>query len=216
MKRVAERIRKSDIIQGFHFYSFGFLRRMYDWTLSWADTKYGAIALFLIAFAESSFFPVPPDILLIALCISMHKKAFRFAAICTAGSVLGGIFGYMIGYGLYETVGKAIILTLGYQEQFIAVGRMYAENGFIAILGAAFTPIPYKVFTIAAGVWKLNIITLVTASLIGRGLRFMIVAALIYYFGARIKTFIDKYFNILAIVFFVLLIGGFIIIKRVI
>jgi membrane protein YqaA with SNARE-associated domain len=211
MQRIKHHI--NNTIKGMHLYSFGLLRRLYDWTLSWAKTPYGAIALFILAFAESSFFPIPPDILLIALCVSIPAKSFRYALICSFGSVIGGMFGYLIGLGFYETIGSWIISALHYEHYFELVGRMYADNAFMAIFAAAFTPIPYKVFTIAAGVWKINFLTLVSASLIGRSIRFFAVAALIYFYGAKIKYFIDKYFNALTIIFFLLLLGGFLIIK---
>jgi membrane protein YqaA with SNARE-associated domain len=195
---------------------FGFLRRLYDWTLSWAETPYGTAALFVVAFAESSFFPIPPDLLLIALCVSIPKKSFKYALISGIGSVLGGIFGYYIGVALYDALGKLIIQTLHYERYFELVGRMYADNAFLAVLGAAFTPIPYKVFTIAAGVWRIDFGTFLLASIIGRNGRFFLEAALIFLFGARIKNFIDKYFNILSILFFILLVGGFIAVKYLI
>jgi len=195
---------------------FKLLRRLYDWVLSWTNTKYAPLALFLLAFAESSFFPIPPDILLIALAISLPKKSFKYALLCSVGSVLGGIFGYYLGYGAYDLIGGKIINSLGYEHYFELVGNYYRENAFLAIFTAAFTPIPYKVFTIAAGFWKINLITFVSASIFGRFLRFFIAAVLIYLFGARIKTFIDKYFNLLTIIFMLLLIGGFLIIKYLI
>jgi membrane protein YqaA with SNARE-associated domain len=206
-------LRNNKIIRGLHFYSFGLLKRLYDWVLSWAETRNGAYALFLNAVAESSFFPIPPDVLQIALSVGKPKKSFLYALIASIGSVLGGIFGYYIGYFLFESVGKLIINALGYQEQFLLVGRWYASNAFLAILGAAFTPIPYKVFTIAAGFWQIGLWVLLLASVIGRPLRFFIVATLIYFFGARVKVFIDKYFNWLSLLFFVLLVLGFIVIK---
>jgi len=186
---------------------------MYDWTLSWANTPYGALALFILAFIESSFFPVPPDILLIALCISLPTRSFRFALICSIGSVLGGMFGYFIGMALYDTIGRLIIQTLHYEHYFEIVGSMYKDNAFIAILAAAFTPIPYKVFTIAAGFWKIDFWTMVLASIVGRSARFFIVATLIFFFGRKIKDFIDKYFNLLTVLFFILVILGFFAIK---
>ena len=195
---------------------FKLLRRLYDWVLSWTNTKYAPLALFLLAFAESSFFPIPPDILLIALAISLPKKSFKYALLCSVGSVLGGIFGYYLGYGAYDLIGGKIINSSGYEHYFELVGNYYRENAFLAIFTAAFTPIPYKVFTIAAGFWKINFITFILASVFGRSLRFFIAAILIYLFGARIKTFIDKYFNLLTIIFMLLLIGGFLIIKYLI
>jgi membrane protein YqaA with SNARE-associated domain len=194
-------------------FSFSFVRALYDWTLSWADSKYGAVALFVLAFAESSFFPIPPDILLIALCVSANTKSFRFAVICTVGSVLGGVFGYFLGFFLYETIGVLIISALNYQEYFDLVGKMYSSNAFVAVLAAALTPIPYKVFTIAAGVWRIDLVTLIIASIIGRGARFFLVAGLIFVFGKKIKAFIDKYFNLLVIAVFLLIVIGFFALK---
>ena len=200
----------------FHFYTFGQLRKLYDWILSWANKKYSSAALFVLAFAESSFFPIPPDILQIALSVSKPKKSFFYALISSIGSVLGGILGYFIGLFLFDTIGIFIINNLGYQAQFQAVGNLYKSYAFLAILASAFTPIPYKVFTIAAGFWQVGLFPLIAASIIGRSSRFFLVATLFYFFGPKIKNFIDKYFNLLTIAFFILLIGGFIAIKYVI
>lgn len=192
---------------------FHWVRRLYDWVLHWAETPYGEAALFILAFAESSFFPIPPDVLLIALAISIPAKSFRYAGIALAGSVLGAFLGYYIGWGLYESVGAGIIQFYDVEQQFLRVGEMYNDNAFIAIAISGFTPIPYKVFTIAAGVFKVSVPVLVAASLVGRAGRFFLVGALIWKFGIPIKLFIDKYFNLLTIVFTVLLVGGFIVIK---
>ena len=202
-------------IKGFHLYTFGLLRRLYDWVLSWTHKKYSSAALFVLAFSESSFFPVPPDVLQIALSVSKPKKSFFYALIASLGSVLGGILGYFIGLFLFDTIGSLIINTLGYQAQFDSVGNLYKSYAFLAILVSAFTPIPYKVFTIAAGFWQVGLLPLITASIIGRSARFFIVASLIYFFGPKIKEFIDKYFNLLTIVFIILLIGGFLIVKYI-
>lgn len=200
----------------FHLYTFGLLKKLYNWVLSWAHRKYSSVALFVLAFSESSFFPVPPDVLQIALSVSRPKKSFYYALISSIGSVLGGILGYFIGLFLFDTIGSFIINTLGYQAQFDAVGDLYKSYAFLAILVSAFTPIPYKVFTIAAGFWQVGLLPLIAASAIGRSARFFIVATLIYFFGPKIKEFIDKYFNILTIIFIILLIGGFLIIKYLI
>jgi len=199
--------------KGLHFYTFGILRRLYDWVLSWAHKKYSSAALFVIAFSESSFFPIPPDVLQIALSVSKPKKSFVFALIASVGSVLGGILGYFIGLFLFDTIGSFIINTLGYQSQFNAVGDLYKSYAFLAILASAFTPIPYKVFTIAAGFWQVGLLPLIAASVIGRSARFFIVASLIYFFGPKIKEFIDKYFNLLTVIFIILLVAGFIVVK---
>jgi membrane protein YqaA with SNARE-associated domain len=199
--------------KGLHFHTFGLVRRLYDWTLSWANTKYGMLALFVLAFIESSFFPIPPDILLIALCISLPSRSFFLALIASIGSVLGGMFGYYIGLAFYDTIGLWIIQTLHYEHYFQLVKGLYEANAFLSILTAAFTPIPYKVFTIAAGFFRIDFWTMVFASVIGRSARFFIVATLLFFYGERIKTFIDKYFNLLTIIFLALLIGGFLAIK---
>ena len=200
-------------IRGFHLYAFGLLRKLYDWVLSWAHKKYSSFALFILAFAESSFFPIPPDVLQIALSVSKPKKSFFYALVSSVGSVLGGIFGYFIGLFLFDSIGNLIINALGYQSQFPSVGNLYKSYAFLAILTAAFTPIPYKVFTIAAGFWQVSLISLIAASIIGRSARFFLVGSLIYFFGPKIKEFIDKYFNLLTTIFFILLVGGFIAIK---
>lgn len=193
------------------------LKLLYSWVIHFAETPYGAVALFLIAFSESSFFPVPPDVLLIVLCVSVPKKSFQFAFICVSASVLGGILGYFIGFKFYELIGRRIIEFYGLQEYFEIVGRKYGENAFVSIAIAGFTPIPYKVFTIAAGVFHENVslYTLITASLFSRSARFFLVGSLIYIFGEKIKIFIEKYFNLLTIIFVGLLILGFLAIKYV-
>ncbi len=191
------------------------IKKIYDWVLHWAETPYGIPALFLLAFAESSFFPVPPDVLLIALAISIPTRAFKFAAICSIGSVLGGIVGYGIGLYGYEAVGRPIVDFYHGQPIMDKVKVWYDEYGFFGILIAAITPIPYKVFTIASGVFSFDFWSFVLASIVGRSARFFVVAGLIWKFGPTIKKFIDKYFNLLCIVFIVLLGGGFVLIKFV-
>tara|TARA_Y100000310_G_scaffold68197_1_gene63491 strand:+ start:2891 stop:3514 length:624 start_codon:yes stop_codon:yes gene_type:complete len=203
------------IIKGMHFYTFGLLRRLYEWVISWADKKHSTLALFFLALAESSFFPIPPDVLQVALSVAKPRKSFWFALISTLGSVLGGILGYAIGFFLFDSIGSKIIEVLGYEAQFQSVGGLYKSFAFLAILASAFTPIPYKVFTIAAGFWNVGLLNLIIASIIGRGARFFLVGGLIYFFGPKIKDFIDKYFNLLTIVFLVLLIGGFVVVKLI-
>lgn len=193
------------------------IKRLYHWVLHWADTPHGLTALVIIAFVESSFFIIPPDVLLIALCMGAPKKSFKFALWCAVGSVAGGAFGYYIGYAA-EPLGRWIIFDLlHYGAAWDKVAQLYGENAFLAILTAAFTPIPYKVFTIAAGVFheQVSIWTLLGASVIGRTGRFLLVAAAIYYFGPPIKRLLDKYLELFTVVFMVLLIGGFVLIKYV-
>ncbi|MBW2560355.1 MAG: DedA family protein [Deltaproteobacteria bacterium] len=191
------------------------LRRLYDWVLHWAETPYGSWALFLLALAESSFFPVPPDVLLIALAISIPAKSFRYALICSAGSLLGGVIGYVIGYQFMDLIGLRIVDFYGFTQQYAAVGDLYNRYNAWAVGIAGFTPIPYKVFTISAGAFKINFIIFFIASAISRSARFFLVGWLIYKFGPSIKLFIEHYFNILAFVFVVLLVGGFILIKYI-
>ncbi len=189
------------------------IRRLYDWTINWAQTPHSTWALFILAFCESSFFPIPPDVLLMALAVALPIKAFKYALVCSVGSVLGGCFGYLIGYEFFEYVGKPIIGFYNITDVFNTVSAKYQSNAFTAIAIAGFTPIPYKVFTISAGVCKVNLFTLILASALSRSARFFIIAGLFYLFGPKIKTFIEKYFNILTIIFIILLISGFVAVK---
>ncbi|MDH3974355.1 MAG: VTT domain-containing protein [Deltaproteobacteria bacterium] len=191
------------------------IRKTYDWVMQWAHSPYGTWALFWLALAESSFFPVPPDVLLMALSLSVPAKAFIYAAISSVGSVLGGVVGYFLGLGLMEAVGKPILEWYGVMEKFDIISAYYQEYDAWAVAVAGFTPIPYKVFTIAAGACEINLIVFILASLVSRSARFFIVGGLIYKFGEPVKGFIDKYFNILTLVFTVLLIGGFVLLKFV-
>jgi len=198
------------------------IRNLYDWVLHWADTKYGAAALFILAFAESSFFPIPPDALLIALVLGAQKKAFKFAAICSAASVIGALFGYAIGHFLWWTPSNEFTGVANFffnnipsftPEAFYNIQKLYEQYDFWIVFTAGFTPIPYKIITISSGAFNINMIMFIVASVISRGARFFLVAFLIWKFGPQIKLFIDKYFNWLAIAFTVLLIGGFLVIK---
>ena len=189
------------------------LRRLYSWVLHWAETPYGSWALFVLAFCESSFFPLPPDVLLIALAVSIPKKSFKYALICTAGSLIGGCLGYLIGWQFMITVGEKIIQFYGLTHKMQYIKDLYIQYDAWAIGIAGFTPIPYKVFTISAGAFDINFTVFLVASAVSRGARFFLVGGLIYMFGPRIKLFIDRYFNILAIAFVILLVAGFVIIK---
>lgn len=192
-----------------------FIKKLYDWVLHWAETPYGVPALFLLAFAESSFFPVPPDVLLIALAISIPKKSFKYAMICTVGSILGGMMGYIIGLELIDTVGIPILNFYGAMDKYKYIQELYIKYDAWAVGIAGFTPIPYKVFTIAAGAFKIDFLVFVLASIAGRAGRFFLVSGIIYFFGPTIKSFIDRYFNLLCFAFMILLIGGFILVKYV-
>lgn len=193
------------------------IRQLYDWVLSWANTPYGGIALFLIALVESSVFPIPPDVLLIALCLGRRDKWLYYATICTAGSVVGAVIGYGIGWGLWHAVDEFFFTYVpGFtHETFDRVQELYKRYDVAIVFTAAFTPLPYKVITVTAGVFGLNLILFILVSIVGRAARFFLVAGLLYWFGEPIGRFIDKRFNLLATVFTVLLIGGFYALKFV-
>ena len=189
------------------------VRRLYDWVLHWAATPYGLWALAVLAFAESSFFPIPPDVLLMALCLGAPKRSLVFAAVCSVASVLGGALGYVIGAFLWDQVSGFFLGYVFRQEIFDLVATKYQENAFWSVFTAGLTPIPYKVFTVAAGVFRIDFGEFILASVFARSMRFFAIAALIYYFGPPVRVFIDKYFNLLSIAFVVLLIGGFAIVR---
>ena len=190
-----------------------FLKRTYNWTLEKAQHKNAKWYLSLISFAESSFFPIPPDILLIPMALASKARALFYAFMCTLFSVLGGILGYAIGYFFYNSVGIYIVDFYHLENSFNIFENYYKEFGILIVLGAGITPFPYKFITIASGVFGLNIFLFIIVSIIGRGLRFYLIAILLYFFGEKIKLIIDKYFNILTIMFFILLIGSVFIIR---
>lgn len=191
----------------------GIMRRTYDWVLHWSETPYGPAVLFAVAFIESSFFPIPPDVLLIALALGLPKKSFHFALMCTIGSAFGGMLGYLIGAAFFDVIGYRILEFYGAVAQFEHVQHLYNQYGGWVVAIAGFTPIPYKVFTIASGVFSMNFPQFVIVSFVSRGARFFIVAGLIWKFGPPIKKFIDQYFNVLSIAFFIILILGFFLVK---
>lgn len=192
------------------------LRRAYGWVTGWSATPYGTLALFLLAFAESSFFPIPPDVLLIALCVGAPQRSFKFAAICGLGSVLGGIAGYGIGLFAFETVGQPILSHYDpNQAVFSQIQHLYDTWGFWGVLTAAITPIPYKVFTIASGVFHFSFLQFVLASVIGRNFRFFLVGGLIFWGGERLQLWIEKYFDWLAWGFLAVLLSGFVLLKGI-
>jgi membrane protein YqaA with SNARE-associated domain len=192
----------------------GIIRRMYHWTISWSDRPGGLWALFLIAFAESSFFPIPPDVLLLALCFGARKKWARYALICTLGSVLGGIAGWLIGWGLREPV--AIPLLNAFDSGGEVRGKIevwYADYGFWGILIAAITPIPYKVFTIFSGMMSYSLPGLIVASIVGRGFRFFVVAGIIRAFGPTVRPFIEKHLEWCFLAIGILVVVGIVALK---
>ncbi len=193
------------------------LRKVSSWVESFAGKKHAFSALFLFAFAEASFFPIPPDVLLIAIALALPRRSFLAALWCTLGSAIGGMFGYLIGYSFMETIGiKIINFYSAYDVWKQVVQTFNSEVGLWFLAGAAFTPIPYKVATIAAGATQMSFLPFVIISILGRGARFFLVGALFFFVGPPVKSFIDKYFEKLAFAFLLLLVGGFVAIKFII
>lgn len=192
-------------------------RRLYDWVIHFAHTKHGATALFILSFAESSFFPIPPDVLLGPLTLGAPKKWFRFAASCSIASILGGIAGYCIGMFLWQQVGPWVFSNLGgigfTAENFAKFEEWYDKYDFKIVFTCGFTPLPYKVCTITAGVAKISFAGFLIASAISRSARFFLVAGLFGWKGEKMRPFIEKYFNWLTLAFVILLVGGFAVIK---
>ena len=193
------------------------VRKLYDWVLGWAETPYGGPALFWLALVESSIFPVPPDVLLIALCVALPSRAWRFGLLASAGSVLGGVIGYGIGWGAWPVVSTYFFDYIpGFTPAvFERVQGLFAEYDFWVVFTAGFTPLPYKVITIGSGVFEINLLVFIIASLVSRSLRFFLVAWLLRRYGTGMREFIERYFNLLSIVFLLLLVGGFLLLKYV-
>jgi membrane protein YqaA with SNARE-associated domain len=189
------------------------IRKLYDWTMSLAESRHALWALFIIAFIESSFFPIPPDVLMIPMIIAMPTRAFYIAAVATVGSVLGGLFGYYIGFALFETIGQPIFDFYGKAEYVEEFKQSYNEIGVWAVLAAGVTPFPFKVITIMSGATQLNLFAFVASAIIARALRFFIVATLLWKFGPPIRDFIEKRLGLVFTVFCVLLIGGFFLVR---
>ncbi len=195
---------------------FTWVRSLYDWVVGLSERPNAVRTLFVIAFAESSFFPIPPDVLLIPLAIGVPRRALRFAALCTVGSSLGALVGYFLGLEFYEAIGQRIVAFYSAGEQYERVQALYQRWDVVAIALAGFTPIPFKIFTITAGVFKINLITFTIVVLLSRGARFFLLGGLIWRFGPSIRNFVDRYFNLLVILFSILLVGGFLIVKYVV
>lgn len=183
--------------------------------MGWAHRPGGLWALFGLAAAEAVVFPVPPDVLLIPLCLGAPPRALRFALICSVGSLTGALAGWTVGYGAWHVAHRLFIPWVFSEAAFSRVQALYHDNAFLAILAAAFTPIPYKVFTVAAGVFGVPLNTLLAASAIGRPARFYLVAGAIYLFGPRVQTLIDRYFDLLTWLLLVLAVGGFLALRYV-
>lgn len=189
------------------------LRRLYDWILDLAAARHAPSALGIISFVESSFFPIPPDVMLIPMVIARRQAAWRFALIATIGSVIGGLFGYLIGAFLFEQVARPIIEFYGYGSAFAQFRDAFNQWGLLIVFVFGLTPFPYKVITIASGVTGLNLPIFILSSIVSRGARFFIVSALLYWFGPAIRDFIEKRLGLMFTVFCLLLLGGFIAIK---
>jgi membrane protein YqaA with SNARE-associated domain len=193
------------------------LKRLYQWVLGWAETPYGTPALAVISFAESSFFPIPPDVLQIALSVSKPRRSFHYAAVSAVASVLGGVVGWYIGRTLWQQINQFFFdYVPGFTDaNFKYVEELYGKNAFLAILAAAFTPIPYKVFTIAAGVCHrtVSLETLLIASILGRSGRFFLVATAMFFFGAPAKALVERHFEWMTLALFALIVLGFMAIK---
>ncbi|WP_417317499.1 YqaA family protein [Emcibacter sp.] len=189
------------------------LETLYNKTLELADKPHALTTLAIISFIESSFFPIPPDILLIPMVLAAPTRAWKIAFVCTLSSVLGGLFGYYIGFALFDVVGQPLVEFYGYEEKFASFTAQYNEWGAWIVAFFGLTPFPYKVITIASGVTQLSLPTFILASLVSRSVRFFLVAALLWKFGDPIKNFIEKRLGLLTILFFIILFGGFLALK---
>ncbi len=185
------------------------MRGLYDWTMAQAERRSALAVLCVVSFIESSVFPIPPDVLLIPMILAARDKAWLIAGACTLASVLGGMLGYAIGYFFYAGVGEPVLAFYGYLERFEAFAEAYNAWGAWIVAGAGFTPFPYKVITIASGVTQLDLGTFTLASVVSRGGRFFLAAALLWWFGQPIRRFIETHLPLLAWLFFALLLGGF-------
>ncbi|WP_298906387.1 YqaA family protein [uncultured Aliiroseovarius sp.] len=189
------------------------IKRLYDWTMGLANTPHALWALAVVAFLESSVFPIPPDVLMIPMIIARPSRAFVIAGVALVASVLGGMFGYYIGWGMFETVGRPVLEFYGKDAYFDEFATRYNEWGAWAVLIAGVTPFPYKVITILSGATGLNFAVFMVASIIARGLRFFIVATLLWKFGAPIRHFIERRLGLLFTIFCILLVGSFYLVK---
>ncbi len=186
------------------------IRRLYDWTMGLAESPYAIWALAIVAFVESSFFPIPPDVLMIPMIIARPNRAFLIAGVATVASVLGGLFGYYIGYSLFEFIGQPIFDFYGKADSVAAFSENYNAYGAWAVLIAGVTPFPFKVITIMSGVTQLSLTVFIISAIIARALRFFIVATLLWKFGEPIREFIEKRLGLVFTVFCILLVGGFV------
>ncbi len=189
------------------------LRRLYDWTMSLAATPRADWALAAVAFVESSVFPIPPDLLMIPMIVARPDRAFRIAALATVASVLGGLLGYWIGYAAFEQIGRPILESLGKADAMAAFSTRFNDFGFWPVLIAGVTPFPYKVITIMSGWTGLPLVTFTVTSIIARGLRFFVVAGLLWRFGDPARDFIERRLGLVFTAFVALLVGGFVLVR---
>ena len=192
---------------------FKFTRTIYEKTLEFSQKKASSSLLFSVAIAEAIFFPIPPDVLILTLGFGNPRKALWFSSVASVGSVLGGVLGYLVGHFLWQAVDDFFFSLFLSREDFEKVAQLYNENAFLAVFTAGFTPIPYKVFTISAGVFGINFGIFLLASAISRSARFFAEGILIFFFGERAREFLEKHFNTFTIIFTILLIGGFLLLK---
>jgi len=192
------------------------IRRIYDWMMRKAGDSRAPWALAFVSFVESSFFPIPPDVMLIPMTLSRRENAWWYATIATVASVIGGLLGYAIGYFAYQAIGLPILEFYGREHALDSFIAFVHDYGVPAVILKGMTPIPYKVVTIAAGVAKMDLLAFIGASIIARALRFYLVASLLYWFGQPIRDFIESRLTLVTTVFVVLLVGGFVVIKYLI
>ena len=191
------------------------LRRLYDWVIGLAGHRHAVPALAVISFAESSFFPIPPDVMLIPMIVANRARAWLIATVCTISSVVGGIAGYAIGFFLWDSIGRRLVDFYGYSHQFETFQGWYNDYGLLIVFVAGITPLPYKVFTIASGVTGLPLATFVAGSVVSRGIRFFAEAALLWWIGEPIRAFVEKNLQWVTVAFVVLLVGGFTVLKLI-
>lgn len=192
------------------------LRPFYDWTLRVAGDRRADWWLALVAFVESSVFPIPPDVMIVPMVLADRRRAWRIAAIATVASVAGGLLGYAIGSLFFDAIGRPILNLYGYAEKFTDFAARYNDWGAWIVFGAGITPFPYKVITIASGVTRLDLLVFVVASVLARALRFFVVAGLLWHFGPSIRRLLERYLGPITVAFFVLLIGGFVALKYIV